>query len=59
MFADESVSEAKNVISGPTFYQWLCERPKDELSPKAILPSRIVGNAIYNGAKLLQRAFNR
>ena len=33
MFADESVSEARNVITGPTFYQWLCERPRDELSP--------------------------
>lgn len=47
MFADESVSEAKNVISGPTFYQWLCERPKDELSPKTILPNEYYSRALF------------
>ncbi|EOX4358922.1 FAD/NAD(P)-binding protein [Vibrio cholerae] len=47
MFADKSVSEAKNVISGPTFYQWLCERPKDELSPKTILPNEYYSRALF------------
>ncbi|MEF1285392.1 FAD/NAD(P)-binding protein [Vibrio sp. M250220] len=47
MFADESVSEARNVISGPTFYQWLCERPKDELSPKTILPNEYYSRSLF------------
>jgi hypothetical protein len=47
MFADESVSEAKNIISGPNFYQWLCERPKDELSPKTILPNEYYSRALF------------
>ena len=47
MFADESVSEARNVISGPTFYQWLCERPQDELSPKTILPNEYYSRSLF------------
>jgi len=47
MFADESVSEARNVITGPTFYQWLCERPRDELSPKAILPNEYYSRSLF------------
>ncbi|MEZ9292226.1 FAD/NAD(P)-binding protein [Vibrio lentus] len=47
MFADESVSEAKNIISGPNFYQWLCERPKDALSPKTISPNEYYSRALF------------
>ncbi|MFP3345293.1 FAD/NAD(P)-binding protein, partial [Halomonas sp. SIMBA_159] len=38
MFADDSVVEAGNILSGPTFYQWLCEQPPSKDIPAKVHP---------------------
>ncbi|WP_051288065.1 FAD/NAD(P)-binding protein [Photobacterium halotolerans] len=43
MFADDSVVEAGNILSGPTFYQWLCEQ-----RPSADIPAKIHPDGYYS-----------
>lgn len=47
MFADDSVTGAKNILSGPTFYQWLCEQKPGPGIPLTIHPDGYYSRKLF------------
>ncbi|WP_076587094.1 FAD/NAD(P)-binding protein [Vibrio ostreicida] len=56
MFSDDSIKEAGNILSGPTFYQWLCEQCPAEDLPDALSPDGYYSRRLFG--QYLNWAFN-